>query len=348
VSPSVSIIVACRDEVGYIQNFLDVVGSQVNCDFEVLIADGMSRDGTRAILDEWVKTNPRHRVVENPGRIVSTGLNAAIRAARGEIIIRMDVHTQYAPDYVASCVHYLKKTGADNVGGPARTKAIGVVQRAIAAAYNSTFSCGGARFHDENYEGYVDTVVYGCWYKNTLERVGLFDETLVRNQDDELNLRLHRMGGKLWQTPSVVSWYVPRSSLYALFRQYFQYGFWKFPVIRKHRIPASWRHVVPALFVLGNLFGVAVLMIGMAFGFSGATSLIVGIWAGVMSLYILSSLAASVSTAKKRGWDLLPLLPAVYGVYHFSYGTGSLAGLIYWSMYDLKAQPDAPFANITR
>ena len=86
----------------------------------------------------------------------------------------------------------------------------------------------------------------------------------------------------------------------------------------------------------------------MAFGFSGATSLIVGIWAGVMSLYILSSLAASVSTAKKRGWDLLPLLPAVYGVYHFSYGTGSLAGLIYWSMYDLKAQPDAPFANLTR
>src|SRR5262245_66014833 len=131
MSPLVSIIVACRDEAKYIQNFLDAIDRQLNCEPEVLIADGMSRDGTREILDNWAKNNPHHRVIDNPGQIVSTGLNAAIRAARGDIIIRMDVHTEYSPDYVATCVHYLKQTGADNVGGPARTKASGIDRKSV-------------------------------------------------------------------------------------------------------------------------------------------------------------------------------------------------------------------------
>src|SRR5262249_47627952 len=151
-----------------------------------------------------------------------------------------------ASDYCRRCLEALRLTGADNVGGAARTKASGLRARAIAAAYHSRFSTGGAKFHDERYEGYVDTVTYGCWHKSTLERLGLFDETLARNQDDELNLRLVRAGGKIWQSAAVVSWYRPRSSISALCRQYFQYGFWKVAVIRKHVLPASWRHLAPA------------------------------------------------------------------------------------------------------
>ena len=220
--------------------------------WEAIVADGMSDDGTREILREYSARDPRLCVVDNPRRVVSPGLNAAIRAARGAMIIRMDAHTCYAPDYCRKCVTTLERTGADNVGGPARTRTQGTRARAFAAAYHSRFSTG-ARFHDENYEGWIDTVPYGCWRKETLERLGLFDEHLVRNQDDELNLRLIRAGGKIWQSPDIVSWYSPRATLKALFVQYFQYGFWKAAVIRKHKLPGSWRHLIPVTFVAAHI-----------------------------------------------------------------------------------------------
>src|SRR3954469_3177906 len=206
----VSIVVACRNEKDHIREFLDSVLAQNfhGLMWEAIIADGVSEDGTRAVLAEYCAHQPQFRVIDNPGRIVSSGLNAAIRAARGEIIIRMDAHTRYAPDYCVLCLETLESKGADNVGGPARTNATGIHARAVAAAYHSPF-CTGARFHDVNYEGWVDTVTYGCWRKSTFDRIGLFDENLVRNQDDELNLRLIRAGGKIWQNPRIMSWYSP-------------------------------------------------------------------------------------------------------------------------------------------
>ena len=182
-------------------------------DWEVIVADGMSDDGTRAILTEYSLREPRIRVIDNPGCISSIGLNAAVVAARGEIVIRMDAHTEYASDYVRQCVAVLAETGADNVGGAARTKATGLMPTAIAAAYRSPFSTGGARFHDERYEGPVDTVTYGCWKKSTLLRLGLFDKTLVRNQDDELNLRLIRAGGTVWQSRRIALVFAPQNAL---------------------------------------------------------------------------------------------------------------------------------------
>ena len=172
-------------------------------DWQIIIAEGMSDDGTRQILQQYSERNSRIIVIDNPRRIVSAGLNAAIAASVGEIILRMDAHTEYGPDYVKKCVEVLEATQADNVGGPARTKADGVRARAIQAAYHSRFSTGGARFHDDNYTGYVDTVTYGCWRKSTLLKLGLFDEQLVRNQDDELNLRITRSGGKIWQSSEI-------------------------------------------------------------------------------------------------------------------------------------------------
>ena len=293
--------------------------------WEAIIADGMSDDGTREILREYGASHPQLRTIDNPRRVVSPGLNAAIRAARGEIIIRMDAHTSYAPDYCRRSVAELERTGADNVGGPARTRSQGTRARAFAAAYHSPFSTG-ARFHDETYEGWIDTVPYGCWRKVTLERLGLFDETLVRNQDDELNLRLIRSGGKIWQSPDIMSWYSPRATLSALFLQYFQYGFWKAAVVRKHRIPGSWRHFAPVVFVLAHiLLFVACIVTAAAdkseFAVAGL------LWLSLVLTYAAANLLASVAAARKSGWATLPYLPAVFTVYHFSWGLGFLAGL---------------------
>ena len=338
-------MVACRNESKHIQAFLDSLLQQDlgGIDWELIIADGMSIDGTGIFLSEFARANSRVAIIENPSRIVATGLNAAIRAARGEIILRMDAHTEYARDYVKQCVAALESTDACNVGGPARTKANGLRARAIQAAYHSRFATGGARFHDDNYSGYVDTVPYGCWRKETLLRLGLFDEQLVRNQDDELNLRLKRSGGKIWQSSEIVSWYRPRTTLSSLFRQYFQYGFWKVCVIRKHTIPASWRHLIPGIFVLINLL-LLLTVLTMAVGGSrlGMQKTLFE-WALLLMLYAVGSLVAAFLSAKRFGWRLLPYLPFTSAVFHVSYGLGFLAGLAYWPFAGTGRRP---LANI--
>jgi succinoglycan biosynthesis protein ExoA len=325
----VSIVMACRNEGKHIRALMDsLLAQDMNgISWEAIIADGMSDDNTRSILAEYHAKHPELIMVDNPGRIVSTGLNAAIRAARGEVIIRMDGHTRYAGDYCRKSLETLEKTGADNVGGAARTEAKGTRAQAVAAAYHSKFSTGGAAFHDENYEGYVDTVPYGCWRKSTLVNLGLFDEALVRNQDDEMNLRITRAGGKVWQSPAIVSWYSPRPNLTSLFRQYFQYGFWKVAVIRKHRIPGSIRHVVPIAFVLANIFLLLGILVSVATGAKPWLWLTGGAWLAMISLYSAVILLASFLAAKERGWFLFPYLPPVFATYHFSYGLGFLAGL---------------------
>jgi succinoglycan biosynthesis protein ExoA len=252
----ISVVIPCRNEKRHICEFLDSLLAQdldPQWQFEILIADGLSDDGTRELLGQYCGKTHAVRVIDNPGRIVSTGLNEAICAATGDVIVRMDAHTHYAPDYIRECVTALQVSGADNVGGPWVAEGRGLVGRAIAAAFRSRFCTGGGKAHDAEYEGEVDTVYLGCWTRSVFDRAGLFDTTLVRNQDDEFNFRLRRLGGRVWQSPRIRSSYSPRASITALFRQYLQYGFWKVAVIRKHRALASWRHIVPVLFVVSLL-----------------------------------------------------------------------------------------------
>src|SRR5712691_11831490 len=329
--PHVSVIVACRNERKNIRNFLDSLCRQAlgGVKIEVLIADGMSVDGTRQVLERYRRNFPALRVIDNPDKITSVGLNAAIHAARGEIIIRMDAHSEYAPDYIRRCLEVLNETGADNVGGPALTRADGYLGRAIALAYHSEFSCGGAKFHDAEYEGYVDTVPYGCWRKSTLERLGLFDESLTRNQDDELNLRLISSGGRIWQSPKIASWYRPRASLTALFRQYFQYGFWKVSVIRKHTKPGSWRHLIPGACLL---IGVVLLLGAVGASLSGSAwweSVFITACAVLAGMYFAASAGAAFFAARRGGWRFFPILQIIFATYHLSYGLGFLLGLAY-------------------
>jgi succinoglycan biosynthesis protein ExoA len=320
VTPTVSVVVPCHNEKDHIHACLRSILAQELSpeDFEIIVADGMSDDGTRDILKQLAAEDLRLRVIDNPGQMVSTGLNTAIRVARGAVIIRMDAHTEYAADYLRQCMAVLRETGADNVGGPARTRCRGYIQSAIGAAYHAPFAVGGARFHQVAYEGEVDTVPYGCWPRDVFERIGWFDEELLRNQDDELNLRLQRRGGKIWQSPRIKSWYRPRSSLRALFRQYRQYGYWKVRVIQKHRLPASGRHLVPGLFVLAVL-GLPVLALWWPVA--------AWAWLGVVGVYSVCNSAVSLRTAARQQWRLLPLLPLVFACYHVSYGVGFWHGV---------------------
>lgn len=338
-NPRVSIIVPCRNEIDHIEKTIKSILVQQSPigGFEVIVADGASDDGTRNILMKLAKDDTRLRIVNNHGQIVSTGLNAAIRESRGSIIIRMDAHTEYAPDYVRRCVEVLQTTGADNVGGPARTKAMNYAQAAISAAYHSRFSVGGARFHNVNYEGPVDTVTYGCWHRRVFDRVGFFDEELVRNQDDEFNLRLKRAGGKIWQSPLIRSWYSPRASLIRLFKQYMQYGYWKVRVIQKHKIPAAIRHLIPSSFVLM----LTVLPI-LSFHWRPALST----WIALIGLYAISNVAASFVTASRWGWKLFPILPLVFAAYHFGYGYGFLLGILDFIL--LRHRPGNSYTKLTR
>ena len=323
---SVSVVIPCRNERAYIESCVDSMLRQAavpDC-YEILVADGESDDGTTEVVLRIAASNPRVRLIANPGRIVPTGLNAAIRNAVGEVIIRIDAHTEYADDYVAQCLATLLQTGAANVGGAARTRSTGYFQTANSVAYHSPFAVGGARFHDPDYEGYVDTVPYGCWRKSYLMSIGLFDEEFVRNQDDELNLRTTRAGGRIWQSRSILSWYRPRSSAGALFRQYFQYGYWKVMVLRKHRIPASIRHLVPV-----SALAIMVILASLAPFVSVAAQ----VFLLLAATYLGLSLAASVvAAAKARRWRILPILPAVFALYHGGYALGFATALFDVSM----------------
>jgi glycosyltransferase involved in cell wall biosynthesis len=338
-TPLVSVIVPCRNEVASIETCVCSIlaQKQPDGDFEVLIADGMSDDGTRDVLARLAHESHRLRLIDNEQRIVSTGLNAAIRAARGKVIIRMDAHTQYASDYIWQCLETLRNTKADNVGGPWLARGKRYVSRAIAATFHSPFVMGGARSHDPHFEGPVDSVYLGCWRREVFDRIGLFDEELVRNQDDELNLRLTRAGGKIWQSPHIRSWYEPRSSLRGLAKQYQQYGYWKVLVIRKHQQPASLRHLVPGGFVFALLVLPVLAMLW---------PVIAWCWLGMIALYSVLICTVAGVTAAQYGWSLYPLLPIVAAFYHVSYGCGFLRGLLDFVI--LKRSPRASYRELSR
>lgn len=335
----VSVIVPCRNEAEHIAACLDSIRAQEQEGFEleILVADGRSSDGTCEILDRYAKEFSQVRVIDNPKKITPTGLNEAILAARGSIIVRMDAHTEYAPDYIHQCLQVMEETGADNVGGAARTKTKSYLQAAVAAAYHSRFSTGGARFHDPDFEGEVDTVTYGCFRREVFDEVGLFDEELVRNQDDEFNTRLTKAGKRLFQSPKIRSYYYPRSNLRALFRQYEQYGYYKVKVWQKHKLPTSIRQVVPGAMVLG--------FSGLALGATFSSFARLGL-VGLSSLYAAVLLGASVHTASQKGWRLLPVLPAVFAAYHWGYGVGYVRGIVDFMV--LKRDADGRFTVLTR
>ncbi len=321
--PLVSVILPIRNEALHIGRCIESVCAQ-DCApvrLEILVVDGMSDDGTRAILAHYAARDSRVRLLDNPQRIVPAALNRGLVASRGEIVIRVDGHAVIAPDYVRRCVADLERVDAECVGGPIRAAGETYVARAIAVAQSSPFGVGNAAFRHAQISQYVDTLAFGAYRRRAFDRIGVFDEELVRNQDDEFNLRLTRAGGKIWLDTDICSTYFSRSTLHGLWRQYLEYGFWKVRVIQKHRRPASWRHLVPGTFVLALAASVMISLVlktPIAFLF-------------VCLPYISASLMASAWTAARRGWRFLPVLPLAFGAMHLAYGIGFLTGLARFS-----------------
>jgi glycosyltransferase involved in cell wall biosynthesis len=337
----ISVIAPCRDEAGYVEQFVAEVFRQrlrSRDTLELVIADGRSRDGTREKLEALAAEEPRLRLLDNPRGLTPAGLNIAIRQARGDVVVRMDLHTSYAEDYIAQCVETLEQTDADNVGGPWKPMGKGSTGVAIALAFGSRWVSGGGRSHDAGYEGEVDTVYLGCWRRDTLLRLELFDEEQIRAQDAELNLRIWRGGGRIWQTPRIRSWYRPRERLRDLYRQYVQYGYWKVATLKKHKIPASVRQLVPGLFLAALL---ALLLLSFADGRAGAAA------CGLVGAYGAGCAVAAVQLCRASGrWDLFWRLPPIFAAFHFGFGYGYLRGLLDFLL--LRRRPDARFARLTR
>jgi succinoglycan biosynthesis protein ExoA len=337
----VSVIVPCRNERRYIEGFCAAVMRQrleSGWRLQLVVADGQSDDGTRECLQRIAERDPRVECINNPGRIVSTGLNAALQQSEGEVIVRMDVHAEYADDHVAQCIAALATTGADNVGGPWRAEpdaGAGAMQHAVAAAFQSRWVAGGARSRQLDHEGWVDTVYLGSWPRRTFERFGGFDEGLVRNQDDEHNLRIVKGGGRVWQSSKIRSVYRPRSTLFQVFCQYLQYGYWKPFVMKKHGQPASIRHAVPGLFVAALVLSVALAPVSPLPFLALLGAYAVGV----------SGMTAAIAASKPEGWPTLLRVPAVIVTYHFGYGIGSIVGA--WDALRLDRGRER-FSKLTR
>lgn len=287
---------------------------------EVLIADGMSTDDTRSVIYQLAQTTTIPiRIVDNRGKIVPTGFNTALQQAQGEIIVRVDGHTIIAHDYVSRCVELLQRSSADNVGGKMHASGTNKFGEAVAVATSTPFGVGGARFHYSDKEEYVDTVYMGAWRRELFERIGFFDEELIRNQDDEFNYRLRSSGGQILLSPAINSEYFNRSSLPGLWRQYYQYGLYKVRVMQKHPRQMRPRQFAPAL-LISALLGVGILSV--------LNRQMRRLWYLAIATYGAANLLASLLTARRNGWQHLRYLPIVYAVLHFSYGLGFWRGLV--------------------
>lgn len=336
--PFVTVILPVRNEAAYLRAGLSAVLGQ---DYpagrmEILVTDGMSTDGTREIVQESQQQHPSIKLIDNPGRIVPTGMNAALRQARGEIIIRVDGHCEIARDYVRKCVEHLQNDPIDGVGGPVETIGATPLAETIAVAMSSKFGVGGSAFRTETGKTMLaDSIPFPAYTRSIIQKAGLYDEELVRNQDDEYNYRLRELGAKLLLAQDVHSRYFSRASLGKLWRQYYQYGFWKVRVLQKHPRQMSLRQFVPPLFAISLLLTTILALISPLFAIPNSYLLFPLIL--VIGSYSLANLLASVITSSKKGLRCLPLLPLVFAILHLAYGLGFLVGLIkFWNRWDDK------------
>ncbi len=329
--PFVSILIPVLNEVTYIDDCVESVRQQSypNNMIEILITDGMSVDGTRQKIAELMKLDDRIRMFDNPGRIVPTGMNILLRQVRGDVIIRVDGHCLIARDYVEKCVNYLLKDGIVAVGGPMRTIESSLTGKAISLAQSSKFGVGNSSFRTESGETkFVDTVPFPAYRKSLIDKVGLYDEELVRNQDDEYNYRICSMGYSILLAEDVQSTYFSRSSFRKLWRQYYQYGFYKVRVLQKHPGQMSLRQFVPFLFVLGFL-SLFVLSMVTNWGWIALLSM--------LSVYLIACLFFSFQLSSKHGYENLLRIPIAFAILHTAYGLGFIVGLFrFWNRWGDK------------
>jgi len=316
----VSVLIPCRNEVRAIEHCLQSVFSfePPAEEFEVIVIDGNSDDGTRDVLRRLRKQYQELIVVDNPYRTVPHATNLGIRVAKGEYIVRADARCIHPKSYLSDLLILSGETGADNVGGVLVPVGYGYIQKGIAAAYKSSLSMGNALRERDDFYGETDTVYGGCLKKRRLIEIGMYDESMVRNQDDELSFRLRKHGGTIIQSSKIKIKYYPRDNMKDLFKQFSQYGFWKVSVIKKHPHQASPRHFAPmALLISLSVLGFASIVNSYA------------LWGFFLLLgsYLAIVAGESVRVAKNTEKKFFPVIFSAIITIHFGFGIGFIAGI---------------------
>jgi succinoglycan biosynthesis protein ExoA len=322
MKPRVSIIVPCYNEQATIRFLLDALLAQTypRAQLDVVIADGLSQDKTLEVISAFRLVHPdlRLRVVDNQRRTIPSGLNLAVAAAQGEIIVRLDAHSMPVPEYVERCVQALQAGKGAAVGGvwTIRPGDAGWIAESIAFAAAHPFGVGDAMYRLGANEGPVDTVPFGAFHRTLVEKIGPFDESLLANEDYEFNTRVRRSGGVVWLDPQIRSTYIARAGLGKLARQYWRYGFWKFRMLRRYPDTIRWRQALPPLFVASLILLTAACLFLRAAGF-------VLILETFLYLVVLT-LAGALLAVRQRKPLLAPGLVLAIATMHLSWGSGFL------------------------
>ena len=324
--PYVTIVVPCYNEQNTIGLLLQAIFDQSypRADMEVVIADGLSTDQTRLQIQNFSQTHPdlKVRVVDNPQRTIPSGLNQALRAAQGDIIIRLDAHSIPYANYVSACVTALQHGYGDNVGGvwEILPGGKGWLARSIAAAAAHPIGAGDARYRIGGSAQEVDTVPFGAFRRSLIEKIGYYDESLLTNEDYEFNVRIRQGGGKIWMDPQIRTRYLARSNIRALWKQYWRYGLWKARMLRRYPRSLRWRQAIPPLFVFSLLFFAIFSFWLPAFR-----------WLLIFEFIIYSvvMISAGIQQAlRQRYWPLILGFPLALMVMHLAWGSGALLGTI--------------------
>lgn len=328
MNKSVSIVIPCRNEKKYIGKCIQSI---VDCHYpseklEILVCDGMSDDGTREIIQQFNALG-RVKLLDNHDRTTPQALNLGIKSSNADIIIILGAHAEIDKEYVQLCVQTLENhPEAGCVGGLLETVSEDIRTAAIAKAMSSSFGVGNAHFRTGNNEGWVDTVAFGAYRKEVFAKSGLFDEVLVRNQDDEFNFRILRDGFKIYLNPKIEAKYYVRSSFRKLFKQYRQYGYWKVYVNRKHQAVTTLRQLAPPLFVLFLFSGIPAWFIHPIIGI---------LHTAVLSVYLLASFKSAFKQSDNSS-EFFRICLAYYCL-HLSYGLGYLEGILDFLILRQKA-----------